>query len=48
MDTRSTRWIVWTGSGMIALAAVLTVVLNLAYGEEVFAARLVAGLAGCL
>lgn len=48
MDTRKAQWIAWTGGVMIAAAAFATVALNLAYGEEVFAARLIAGLAGCL
>ncbi|WP_181704575.1 hypothetical protein [Chthonobacter rhizosphaerae] len=42
------RGIVWGGIGLIALAAVATVVLNLMFGEAAFAARLMAGIAGCL
>jgi hypothetical protein len=40
--------VTWIGGGAIASAAVAAVALNLAYGESVFTARLVAGLANCL
>lgn len=48
MNPRTARLIVWSGGTSIAAAAVLAVVLNLVYGDAVFAARLVAGLTGCL
>ena len=48
MSPRASRMIVWSGSVAIAAAAMLTVALNVALGDEVFAARLVAGLTGCL
>ena len=38
----------WVGGGAITTAAVAAFGLNLAFGESVFAARLVAGLANCL
>lgn len=42
------RAIVWGGVGLMSAAAVGAVLLNLAYGEAAFAARLIAGIAGCL
>jgi hypothetical protein len=48
MSPRVSRMIVWSGSLAIAAAAMLTLALNVALGDEVFAARLVAGLTGCL
>lgn len=48
MKTRAMQLMVWGGGAGIALAAVLAVALNLALGEKVFAARLLAGLTGCL
>lgn len=42
------RAIVWGGTGLIAVSTVAAVLLNLAYGEAAFAARLIAGIAGCL
>ena len=48
MTRNAARLIAWSGGLAIAAAATLTVALNLAYGDEVFAARLIAGLTGCL
>lgn len=48
MTDTTARWITWTGATLLAAAAVATVVLNIAFGESVFAARVLAGLAGCL
>jgi hypothetical protein len=48
MSRNAARLIAWSGSLAIAAGAMLTVALNLAYGDELFAARLIAGLTGCL
>lgn len=48
MDRRAVALITWGGSGLIAGAGVFALALNIYFGESVFAARLLAGLAGCL
>lgn len=48
MSERTAGLIVWTGGGVIFLAAVAAVALQVAYGESVFVARLVSGIANCL
>lgn len=48
MNATAARWIVWGGGATLAAAAVATVLATVFYGEEVFAARLIAGLGGCL
>jgi hypothetical protein len=45
---RTTGLITWGGGAAIVATAVVGLGLTLWFGEEVFAARLVAGLAGCL
>ncbi|BBE73088.1 hypothetical protein [Oharaeibacter diazotrophicus] len=48
MNPTTARIVVWTGGAAIAAAAAATLVLTVARGDAVYAARLVAGLAGCL
>lgn len=48
MNATAARWIVWGGGATLAAAAVATVLATVLYGDEVFAARLIAGLGGCL
>lgn len=48
MSELAARLITWGGGGAIVATAVAGFVLTLLSGESVFAARLVAGLAGCL
>jgi hypothetical protein len=45
---RTTGLITWGGGAAIVATAVAGLALTLWSGEDVFAARLVAGLAGCL
>ncbi|HUG61058.1 MAG TPA: hypothetical protein VMP03_04395 [Methylomirabilota bacterium] len=48
MSERTAAWITWGGGGAILAATVAAFALNILFGESVFAARLVAGLANCL
>ncbi len=48
MSPSTARVVIWSGGAALAAAAVATLVLTVALGDEVFAARLVAGLTGCL
>jgi hypothetical protein len=48
MTPRTAHLITWAASALLALAAGATVWLNVAHGAEIYAARLIAGLAGCL
>ncbi len=48
MSPSTARVVVWSGGAALAAAAVAAIVLTIALGEEVFAARLIAGLTGCL
>jgi hypothetical protein len=48
MTDGAARLITWTGGAAIVAAAAAAFVLTDRYGESVFVARLVAGLAGCL
>ena len=48
MSERTARLITWGGGTAILAAAVAALALNVLFGETVFAARLLTGLAGCL
>lgn len=48
MSTRTASLITWGGSLLILGAGFAAVALNVAYGETIFAARLIAGFSGCL
>ena len=48
MSPTVARLVTYAGSAVIAAATVLALALTVARGEEVFAARLISGLAGCL
>ncbi len=48
MSGRTAALITWGGGGAILAAAASAVVLQVAYGESVFVARLLAGVATCL
>ncbi len=48
MNARLATVVTWGGGGLILAAGVLAFALQILQGESVFAARLLAGLAGCL
>ena len=48
MGRTTTRIIVWSGGATLVAACVAAVLLTLVDADAVFAARLVAGLSGCL
>jgi len=48
MSERTAALVTFAGGGAIAAAAVAAVWLQVAHGESVFVARLLAGIAACL